>query len=132
MTTMSRNLIFGSRNVTASGWRNNRQTVARINAPEMCSELAKVTRRCAKTTEFKQRLDQRLLRWTAAAAGSDVPARGVRGRWKCATLDVQMIGGMSAGHTGKIAEMRTGEGIHPQWATAAGIHLNALRRQGRT
>jgi preprotein translocase subunit SecA len=59
--------------------------------------------------------------------GKDVIVRGHPLRWEMVPFDVQLIGGMAL-HTGKIAEMATGEG--KTLVATAPVYLNALTGRG--
>ena len=119
--------IFGSKNQrelrsSSPAWTGSTSSSRRMKA-KSDAELK------AMTAEFKQRLDN-------GETLDDDPARGVRGRprgRRCARLgmrhyDVQLIGGMVL-HSGRIAEMRTGEG--KTLVATLPTYLNALDRQGR-
>ena len=117
--------LFGSRNERVL--RQLSKTVARINALE--SEFEKLSDEAlrGKTDEFKQRvaagesLDKILPEAFATVREGAKRVLGMR------HYDVQMIGGMVL-HSGRIAEMRTGEG-----KTLVGtlpVYLNALEDKG--
>ena len=117
--------LFGSRNERVL--RQLSKTVARINALE--SEFEKLSDEAlrGKTDEFKQRvaegesLDKILPEAFAVVREGAKRVLGMR------HYDVQMIGGMVL-HSGRIAEMRTGEG-----KTLVGtlpVYLNALENKG--
>ena len=117
--------LFGSRNERVLKQLN--KTVAQINAlePQMKSLSDDALR--AKTDEFKRRIaegatiDQLLPEAFAVVREASVRVLGLR------HYDVQLIGGMVL-HSGKIAEMRTGEG-----KTLVGtlpVYLNALEGKG--
>jgi len=117
--------LFGSRNERVL--RQLSKTVARINALE--SEFEKLSDEAlrGKTDEFKQRvaagesLDKILPEAFATVREGAKRVLGMR------HYDVQMIGGMVL-HSGRIAEMRTGEG-----KTLVGtlpVYLNALENKG--
>jgi preprotein translocase subunit SecA len=59
--------------------------------------------------------------------GQDVIVRGHPLRWEMVPFDVQLIGGIAL-HTGKIAEMATGEG--KTLVATAPVYLNALTGRG--
>jgi len=59
--------------------------------------------------------------------GKDVIVRGHPLRWEMVPFDVQLIGGIAL-HTGKIAEMATGEG--KTLVATAPVYLNALTGRG--
>ncbi len=117
--------LFGSRNERVM--RQLHRTVTRINAFE--PETAKLTDDGlrAKTDEFKQRyaagesLDKLLPEAFAVVREASKRTLGLR------HYDVQLVGGMVL-HSGKIAEMRTGEG-KTLVATLA-VYLNAIAGDG--
>ena len=59
--------------------------------------------------------------------GQDIVVRGHPIKWEMVPFDVQLIGGMAL-HTGKIAEMATGEG--KTLVATAPVYLNALSGRG--
>ena len=59
--------------------------------------------------------------------GQEVTVRGHPLRWEMVPFDVQLIGGIAL-HTGKIAEMATGEG--KTLVATAPVYLNALTGRG--
>ncbi|MEO7251056.1 MAG: preprotein translocase subunit SecA, partial [Arenimonas sp.] len=117
--------IFGSRNERLL--RQFQKNVARINALE--PELEKLDDQAlqAKTTEFKQRLaegatlDQLLPEAFAVCREASRRALGLR------PYDVQLVGGMVL-HSGRISEMRTGEG--KTLVATLPVYLNALAGKG--
>jgi preprotein translocase subunit SecA len=117
--------LFGSRNDRVL--RQLSKSVARINAFEPEFEKLSDAELRAKTDEFKQRLaageslDKLLPEAFATVREGAKRVLGMR------HYDVQMIGGMVL-HSGRIAEMRTGEG-----KTLVGtlpVYLNALEGKG--
>ncbi|MGO4701140.1 preprotein translocase subunit SecA [Dyella sp. 2RAB6] len=117
--------LFGSRNERVL--RQLSKSVARINAFEPEFENFSEAQLRAKTDEFKQRLaggeplDKLLPEAFAVVREGAKRVLGMR------HYDVQMIGGMVL-HSGRIAEMRTGEG-----KTLVGtlpVYLNALEGKG--
>jgi len=117
--------IFGSRNERVL--RQLGKTVAQINALEPELQALSDDALRAKTDEFRRRLGE------GAALDSLLPeafasvreaARRVLG---LRHYDVQMIGGMVL-HSGKIAEMRTGEG--KTLVATLPVYLNALEGKG--
>ncbi|MFC4765221.1 preprotein translocase subunit SecA [Dyella koreensis] len=117
--------LFGSRNDRVL--RQLSKSVARINALEPEFEKLSDEALRAKTDEFKQRiaagesLDKLLPEAFATVREGAKRVLGMR------HYDVQMIGGMVL-HSGRIAEMRTGEG-----KTLVGtlpVYLNALEGKG--
>jgi len=117
--------IFGSRNERLV--KRMRKQVALINALEPEIEALSDEALRAKTVEFRERLDKgesldALLNEAFAVVRET--GRRVLGMRH---FDVQLIGGMVL-HSGKIAEMRTGEG-KTLVATLA-VYLNALPAEG--
>ncbi|MEO8460795.1 MAG: preprotein translocase subunit SecA, partial [Dokdonella sp.] len=117
--------FFGSRNERVLRQLNKR--VVQINALEpQCKALSDEQLR-AKTEEFRQRLaagetlDQLLPEVFAVVRETSVRVLGLR------HYDVQMIGGMVL-HSGRIAEMRTGEG--KTLVATLPVYLNALAGKG--
>ena len=117
--------IFGSRNERLL--RQFQKNVAAINALEPRMESLDDAGLQAKTNEFRQRvadgasLDSLLVEAFAVCREASRRALGLR------HYDVQLIGGMVL-HSGRIAEMRTGEG-KTLVATLA-VYLNALAGKG--
>ena len=117
--------IFGSRNDRLL--KQNRRVVDKVNALEPQFEALDDAALRAKTDEFRQRVAQGAslddLLPEAFAAVREAGKRSLKMRH----FDVQMIGGMTL-HSGKIAEMRTGEG-KTLMATLP-VYLNALSGKG--
>jgi preprotein translocase subunit SecA len=122
--------VFGSRNERLI--KKHRKIVNKINALEPEFEALDDEQLAAKTQEFRQRLksednpqgetiDQLLPEAFAAVREAGRRVLGMR------HFDVQLIGGMVL-HSGKIAEMRTGEGKTLVATLAA--YLNALPGKG--
>ena len=117
--------VFGSRNERIVGQFN--KVVAKINALEPEMQTLSDAELQGKTAAFKQRiasgeaLDKILPEAFAVCREASVRVLGMR------HYDVQLVGGMVL-HTGKIAEMRTGEG-KTLVATLA-VYLNALEGKG--
>ncbi|MBD7987976.1 preprotein translocase subunit SecA [Luteimonas sp. Sa2BVA3] len=117
--------VFGSRNERIVGQFN--KVVAKINALEPEMQALSDAELQGKTAAFKQRiasgeaLDKILPEAFAVCREASVRVLGMR------HYDVQLVGGMVL-HTGKIAEMRTGEG-KTLVATLA-VYLNALEGKG--
>jgi len=117
--------LFGSRNqrLVASYTKD----VIKINSLEASYQGLSDAELCAKTGEFRQRLqdgatvDELLVEAFAAVREAARRSLGMR------HFDVQLIGGMVL-HTGKISEMRTGEGKTLVATLAA--YLNALPAKG--
>ncbi|MBJ6981383.1 MULTISPECIES: preprotein translocase subunit SecA [unclassified Luteimonas] len=117
--------VFGSRNERVVGQFN--KVVAKVNAFETQMQALSDAELQAKTPEFRERiangesLDKLLPEAFAVCREASVRVLGMR------HYDVQLVGGMVL-HTGKIAEMRTGEG-----KTLVGTlptYLNALEGKG--
>jgi preprotein translocase subunit SecA len=117
--------IFGSRNERLI--KQLSQKVAVINAMEPAMQALSDEALRAKTEEFKQRyqagesLDKLLPEAFAVVREGGRRALGMR------HFDVQLIGGMVL-HSGKIAEMRTGEG--KTLVATLPAYLNALTGKG--
>ncbi len=117
--------IFGSRNERLL--RQFQKNVAKINALEPEMEKLSDTELQAKTAEFKQRieagttLDQILPEAFAVCREASRRVLGMR------HYDVQLIGGMVL-HSGRISEMRTGEG--KTLVATLPVYLNALSGKG--
>ncbi len=117
--------VFGSRNDRVIS--KHLKVVSRINALEPEFESLSDEQLAAKTLEFRQRyeagetLDQLLPEAFATVREAGRRVLGMR------HFDVQLVGGMVL-HSGKIAEMRTGEG-KTLVATLA-CYLNALSCKG--
>jgi len=122
--------VFGSRNERLI--KKHRKVVNKINALEPEFEALNDEQLAAKTQEFRERLqsdsnpqgetiDQLLPEAFAAVREASRRVLGMR------HFDVQLIGGMVL-HSGKIAEMKTGEGKTLVATLAA--YLNALPGKG--
>ncbi|HWR96667.1 MAG TPA: preprotein translocase subunit SecA [Arenimonas sp.] len=117
--------LFGSRNERLL--RQYEKDVQRINQLEDGLKALSDAELKAKTQEFKQRaeqgesLDKLLPEAFAVCREASVRALGLR------HYDVQLIGGMVL-HTGRIAEMRTGEG--KTLVATLPVYLNALSGKG--
>jgi len=118
--------IFGSRNERLL--RQFQKNVARINALEPELEKLSDEQLQKKTVEFRERLangsatlDSLLPEAFAVCREGSKRALGMR------HYDVQMIGGMVL-HSGRIAEMRTGEG--KTLVATLPMYLNALAGKG--
>ena len=117
--------IFGSRN--ERNLRQYQKNVSRINQLEDGLKALSDAELQAKTAEFKQRvaagesLDQILPEAFAVCREASVRTLGLR------HYDVQLIGGMVL-HSGRIAEMRTGEG--KTLVATLPVYLNALSGKG--
>lgn len=117
--------VIGTRNDRII--KQMRKNVAKINALEPTMKALTDEQLQAKTTEFKERfaagetLDDLLNEAFAVAREGSIRVMGMR------HYDVQLIGGMVL-HSGKISEMRTGEGKTLVATLAA--YLNALSGKG--
>ncbi len=117
--------LFGSRNERLL--RTYRKSVQQINELEPAVKALDDAQLAARTVEFRERivagatLDELLPEAFAVCREAAVRALGMR------HFDVQLVGGMVL-HSGKIAEMRTGEG-KTLTATLA-VYLNALAGKG--
>ena len=117
--------LFGSRN--ERNLRNFEKDVQRINQLEGGLKSLSDEELKAKTDSFKQRvaqgesLDKLLPEAFAVCREASVRTLGLR------HYDVQLIGGMVL-HTGRIAEMRTGEG--KTLVATLPVYLNALSGKG--
>ncbi|GAA4853475.1 preprotein translocase subunit SecA [Luteimonas vadosa] len=117
--------IFGSRNDRLVAQFN--KSVAKVNALEPQMQALSDAELKAKTPELKQRvaagesLDKILPEAFAVCREASQRVLGMR------HYDVQLVGGMVL-HTGKIAEMRTGEG--KTLVATLPVYLNALEGKG--
>src|SRR5215467_195499 len=117
--------IFGSRNERLL--RQMNKVVAKVNAFEPGLQAIADSELRAKTDAFKQRLqageslDDLLPEAFAVVREASRRVLGLR------HYDVQLIGGMVL-HSGKIAEMRTGEG--KTLVATLPVYLNALSGKG--
>lgn len=117
--------IFGSRNDRLL--KTYRKTVARINGLEAQFEKLTDEQLQAKTAEFKQRVaNGETLDALLPEAFATVREASKR-VMKMRHFDVQLIGGIAL-HSGKIAEMRTGEG--KTLTATLPVYLNALSGKG--
>ncbi|MFZ5549951.1 MAG: preprotein translocase subunit SecA [Pseudomonadota bacterium] len=117
--------IFGSRNDRLL--KGYRRTVEKINALESSFAALDDAALKAKTGEFRERLAKGETLDDLLPEAFAVVREASKRSLKMRHFDVQMIGGMSL-HSGKIAEMRTGEG-KTLTATLA-VYLNALPAKG--
>jgi preprotein translocase subunit SecA len=99
--------IFGSRNDRLI--KQYRKTVDRINAMEPALESLSDEQLRAKTQEFKDRLTAGETLDSILPEAFAVVREGSKRVMKMRHFDVQMVGGIAL-HSGKIAEMGTGEG----------------------
>ncbi len=117
--------VLGSRNDRLV--KKHRKTVNQINALEADFQVLSDLALAAKTQEFRQRLnDGETVDQLLPEAFATVREAGRR-VFNMRHFDVQLIGGMVL-HSGKIAEMRTGEGKTLVATLAA--YLNALPGNG--
>lgn len=117
--------VFGSRNERLV--KKHYKVVKQINALEPDFEALSDEQLAAKTQEFRDRLDKgETLDQLLPEAFATVREAGKR-VFSMRHFDVQLIGGMVL-HSGKIAEMRTGEGKTLVATLAA--YLNALPGHG--
>src|SRR5688572_18713853 len=94
------------------------------------AELATITDNAELAAKLKEILPEAFAVVKNAArrlCGQDVIVRGHPIRWEMVPFDVQLIGGMAL-HSGKIAEMATGEG--KTLVATAPVYLNALTGRG--
>ncbi len=117
--------IFGSRNDRLL--KQYRRVVERINALETQFESLSDEALRAKTEEFRQRLANGTTLDDLLPEAFAVVREGSKRVLKMRHFDVQLIGGLTL-HSGKIAEMRTGEG-KTLMATLP-VYLNALAGKG--
>ena len=117
--------IFGSRNDRLI--KQNRRVVEKINALETATAALDDAALQAKTAEFRQRLAGGATLDDLLPEAFAVVREAGKRVLKMRHFDVQLIGGMTL-HSGKIAEMRTGEG-KTLMATLP-VYLNALSGQG--
>lgn len=117
--------VFGSRNDRLV--KSHRKTVAKINAIESEYEALTDEQLAEKTQEFRNRLENgENVEQLLPEAFATVREAGRR-VFDMRHFDVQLIGGMVL-HSGKISEMRTGEGKTLVATLAA--YLNALPGKG--
>jgi preprotein translocase subunit SecA len=125
MVTAVLRKVFGSRNERLL--KGYQRQVRRINDLEQAMQALDDEALCAKTVEFRERLDRGEtlddLLPEAFAAVREASRRTLGMRH----FDVQLIGGMVL-HHGKIAEMRTGEG--KTLVAPLAVYLNALTGKG--
>jgi len=117
--------IFGSRNERLL--RQMQKTVAKINAFEPTLKALSDAELRAKTDEFRKRLADGAKLDTLLPEGFAVVREASRRVLGLRHYDVQLIGGMVL-HSGKIAEMRTGEG--KTLVATLPVYLNALESKG--
>ncbi len=117
--------IFGSRNDRLI--KQYRKTVDRINALEPALESLSDEQLRAKTQEFKDRLTAGETLDAILPEAFAVVREGSKRVMKMRHFDVQMVGGIAL-HSGKIAEMGTGEG--KTLTATLPVYLNALTGKG--
>jgi len=117
--------IFGSRNERLL--RQMNKTVAKINAFEPALQALSDADLRAKTDEFRTRLAEGVKLDALLPEAFAVVREASRRVLGLRHYDVQLIGGMVL-HSGKIAEMRTGEG--KTLVATLPVYLNALEGKG--
>ena len=117
--------LFGSRNDRLI--KKMRKDVAKINALEPAIEALSDDELKAKTTEFRERLENNETLETILPEAFAVVREASKRVFGMRHFDVQMIGGMVL-NQGKIAEMRTGEG--KTLTATLPAYLNALTGKG--
>ncbi len=117
--------LFGSRNDRLL--KQFRKTVERINALEPQFEKLGDDELKAKTEAFRQRLAQGETLDALLPEAFAVVREASKRVMKMRHFDVQLMGGIAL-HSGKIAEMRTGEG--KTLTATLPVYLNALAGQG--
>jgi len=117
--------VFGSRNERLV--KQLMQKVQAINALEPAMQALSDEALRAKTAEFKQRYQDGESLDKLLPEASAVVREGGRRALEMRHFDVQLIGGMVL-HSGKIAEMRTGEG--KTLVATLPAYLNALTGEG--
>jgi preprotein translocase subunit SecA len=117
--------IFGSRNERLL--RQMNKIVAKINAFEPALKSLSDAELRAKTEEFRKRLAEGTRLDVLLPEAFAVVREASRRVLGLRHYDVQMIGGMVL-HSGKIAEMRTGEG--KTLVATLPVYLNALESKG--
>ena len=117
--------IFGSRNERLL--KGFRKTVERINALEPSLQALDDAALAGKTVEFRQRVANGEAIDDLLPEAFAVCREGARRALGMRHFDVQLIGGMVL-HSGRIAEMRTGEG--KTLTATLPVYLNALAGRG--
>jgi preprotein translocase subunit SecA len=117
--------IFGSRNDRLL--KQYRRNVEQINALEPQFEKLSDDELRAKTSEFRQRIQQGTTLDQLLPEAFAVVREASKRTMKMRHFDVQLMGGISL-HQGKIAEMRTGEG--KTLTATLPVYLNALTGKG--
>jgi preprotein translocase subunit SecA len=117
--------FFGSRNERIL--KQYRRNVAAINALEPTVSALSDEALRARTTEFRERIARGETLEALLPEAFATCREGARRALGMRHFDVQLIGGMVL-HTGKIAEMRTGEG--KTLTATLPVYLNALAGKG--
>ena len=117
--------LFGSRNDRIL--KEYRRRVTQINAFESQLEPLSDEQLRAKTSEFRQRLEQGVKLDDLLPEAFAVVREASKRVFGMRHFDVQMLGGIAL-HNGKIAEMRTGEG--KTLTATLPVYLNALMGNG--
>ena len=117
--------LFGSRNDRLL--KTYRKTVERINALEPQFEKLSDEQLKEQTAAFKQRLAEGATLDTLLPEAFAVVREASKRVMKMRHFDVQLVGGIVL-HSGKIAEMRTGEG--KTLTATLPVYLNALSGKG--
>src|SRR5690606_29888759 len=117
--------IFGSRNDRLL--KQYRSQVARINALEPQMAALSDAELAGKTVEFRQRISEGASLDSLLPEAFAVVREGGKRALNMRHFDVQLLGGMVL-HSGRIAEMRTGEG--KTLVATLPAYLNALAGKG--
>ncbi|WP_374410267.1 preprotein translocase subunit SecA [Hydrogenophaga sp.] len=117
--------LFGSRNDRLL--KTYRKTVERINALEPQFEKLSDEQLKEQTAVFKQRLAEGATLDSVLPEAFAVVREASKRVMKMRHFDVQLVGGIAL-HSGKIAEMRTGEG--KTLTATLPVYLNALTGKG--
>ncbi|MDQ7743433.1 preprotein translocase subunit SecA [Hydrogenophaga pseudoflava] len=117
--------LFGSRNDRLL--KTYRKTVERINSLEPQFEKLSDDELKAQTAEFKRRLADGASLDSILPEAFAVVREASKRVMKMRHFDVQLVGGIAL-HSGKIAEMRTGEG--KTLTATLPVYLNALSGKG--
>jgi len=117
--------VFGTRNKKLL--KQYQARVTKINELEASMSALSDIQLQAKTTEFKQRLQNNETLDALLPEAFAVVREASKRVLKMRHFDVQLIGGMVL-HDGKIAEMRTGEG--KTLVSTLPVYLNALTGKG--
>ena len=117
--------IFGSRNDRLL--KQYRKTIERINELEPQTAALSDEQLAAKTVEFRQRFEQGATLDDLLPEAFAVVREGGKRALGMRHFDVQLLGGIVL-HTGRIAEMRTGEG--KTLVATLPAYLNAIASKG--